>query len=256
MRPQWSWPRTYGAFLEGRPILARPVSPAVRLWRWSRRKPWVASFFLLLSLAVPGITWQAVRATLAEAATREERDHAERSRDRALRAVGMLLESGGEPMFTEEMRPYRKTLVAAGVRESRDLVAELEGDPRAESQRVEAYIALAKVQAENDERPAAIESARAAVSLAESLVARDPSSRRDLASLAFAHHQLAVVETDRVAIRKALLSSIELSEARLAMGGDDSHDADGMNILNYHNLGHCNFVEGRSDEAIKAFETG
>src|SRR5207302_5958453 len=30
-------------WLEGRPILARPVSPPVRIWRWTRRNPKLAA---------------------------------------------------------------------------------------------------------------------------------------------------------------------------------------------------------------------
>lgn len=46
-------------WLEGRPIIARPVSPPIRIWRWSRRNPLTASamagcFLLLGALAV----WQ------------------------------------------------------------------------------------------------------------------------------------------------------------------------------------------------------
>jgi serine/threonine-protein kinase len=48
-------------WLEGRPIIARPVSPPVRIWRWSKRNPKLASSVaatavlgvLLLAVAVP-----------------------------------------------------------------------------------------------------------------------------------------------------------------------------------------------------------
>jgi serine/threonine protein kinase/Tfp pilus assembly protein PilF len=53
-------------WLEGRPIVARPVSPPVRIWRWSKRNPKLASSvsatavlgMLLLAVAVPiGSSW-------------------------------------------------------------------------------------------------------------------------------------------------------------------------------------------------------
>jgi WD40 repeat protein/serine/threonine protein kinase len=41
-------------FLEGRPITARPVGAAARLFRWCRRKPWIATLLLLLAGSVAG----------------------------------------------------------------------------------------------------------------------------------------------------------------------------------------------------------
>jgi serine/threonine protein kinase/tetratricopeptide (TPR) repeat protein len=43
-------------WLEGRPIIARPVSPAVRVWRWSRRNPKLAgSLAAIIILGVAGL---------------------------------------------------------------------------------------------------------------------------------------------------------------------------------------------------------
>ena len=39
-------------FIEGRPIRARPVSAAGRVWRWSRRNPWLAGLTAALFLAL------------------------------------------------------------------------------------------------------------------------------------------------------------------------------------------------------------
>jgi len=48
-------------WLEGRSIVARPVSPPVRLWRWSRRNPVVAgmaALLLMLGTAVGVLVWK------------------------------------------------------------------------------------------------------------------------------------------------------------------------------------------------------
>ncbi len=68
-------------YLDGRPIAARPIGPAGRLWRWGRRNPWVAglSAAVFVSLIVGSLvsTTLAVRAIRAETATRQQRDRAE-----------------------------------------------------------------------------------------------------------------------------------------------------------------------------------
>ena len=46
-------------WLEGRPIIARPVSPPVRVWRWSKRNPKLAgSLAACLLLGAAAIVWQ------------------------------------------------------------------------------------------------------------------------------------------------------------------------------------------------------
>ena len=53
-------------WLEGRHIIARPVSPPARIWRWSRRNPVVAGMALLLlalGIALGGMIWKGEFAT-------------------------------------------------------------------------------------------------------------------------------------------------------------------------------------------------
>jgi serine/threonine protein kinase/Tfp pilus assembly protein PilF len=46
-------------WLEGRPIIARPVSPPVRIWRWSKRNPKLAgSIAACLALGAAAVIWQ------------------------------------------------------------------------------------------------------------------------------------------------------------------------------------------------------
>ncbi len=58
-----------GHFLNGETIVARPVGPAGKTWRWCRRKPLVAALSaavaLVFLLGFAGVAWQAKRATQA-----------------------------------------------------------------------------------------------------------------------------------------------------------------------------------------------
>src|SRR5262245_33246883 len=84
-------------YLDGRPILARPVGPAERLWRWMRREPTLAllaaSVAALLGATAGGaglVAWQARRSELRE---RELADAAEQNLAQARQVV--------EEMYTQ-----------------------------------------------------------------------------------------------------------------------------------------------------------
>ena len=79
-----------GRFLDGRPILARPISPAGRLVRWARRSPALAAttglaLGLLVAIAIIS-TFAAFRLRSEQLATAAERDRAEMEKARALSA--------------------------------------------------------------------------------------------------------------------------------------------------------------------------
>ena len=69
-------------WLEGRPIVARPVSPPVRIWRWSKRNPKLAS--AAAACAVLGVSAAVV--SLSSARVRE----IVRGEAAAARSVGVL----------------------------------------------------------------------------------------------------------------------------------------------------------------------
>jgi WD40 repeat protein/predicted Ser/Thr protein kinase len=58
-----------GRWLRQEPILARPIGPVGKAWRWCRRKPLVASLTAAIVLAIlvgfAGVTWQGQRASKA-----------------------------------------------------------------------------------------------------------------------------------------------------------------------------------------------
>jgi WD40 repeat protein/serine/threonine protein kinase len=89
-------------FTDGRPITARPVGRAEKLWRWCRRRPLVAGLLLIVALALVGglvgVTWQW---QLAEEHRRQAERNAETNR-RFLYASNVKL--AGQAWTNADMR--------------------------------------------------------------------------------------------------------------------------------------------------------
>jgi tetratricopeptide (TPR) repeat protein len=253
-------------FLEGRPIAARPVGPIGRFWRWRRRNPALATtaaaLLLTFTIGSPVLLalWLRARSdrALAEASRARalaERDRAEKSRDRAVRAVDSLLRIDSEALMREELAPYRKALIDAGMRHAVGLVRELEGDSRAELERLTAYHALAKIQAEGNDRAAAIETIKKAIALAESLVARDPADIRLRISLAMSLHHAAAIFLDERSRREAAQKSSELFKSIPPESSElkEGWSADYVDAMNCYNIGNDHYEHSRTAEAVAAF---
>ena len=128
---------------------------------------------------------------------------------------------------------------------------DLEGDPHAEFQRVEALSALAGVQNEAGKRAAALESVRKAIALAETLVARDLSSVPYRFSLAEALHRRAAMWPNENEYVTAASRSIEICQ-QLCVQHPEGDRAiwNNLSALNHFNIANLRFVNGRLSEAI------
>ena len=141
--------------------------------------------------------------------------------------------------------------------ESQALVHELEKDPRAENQRVEAYSALAVVQHENGDQRAALESPHKAVSLAESLVAHDPASVRFRTTLAIALQRLAYMWPDEDEYLAAARRSSEIcQELCIQLPEGDLQNWTRLIGENNFNTGSLYFNKGRLDHATESMLAG
>lgn len=245
-------------YLEGRPIAARPVSPFGRLARWGRRNPALAAsaaaLLLTFLLGTPALIllWLQARADRARAEI--QRDLAVRSRDRAVRAVSLLVRTEGDGLNVEELRPLRKALIDAGIGESLALVNDLGGDHQAELKRLDAYGALARIQSEGGDPSGARETIRRAIALAEGLAARVPSDLETRRALAQTLHRAAIVfqnadEALAFARRSNDILYGLLENANIAESGDLL----ALSAMNHFNAGHFHAQKGRSSEAVAEF---
>ena len=89
-------------YLAGEPILARPVGPVERLWRWCRRNPRIAgsiaaTFLILLAAVVVSNVFRS-RAVIARNQAEAARQQAEASLDNARDAFKFLIEVSGNDL--------------------------------------------------------------------------------------------------------------------------------------------------------------
>ncbi len=252
-------------FREGRPITARPVGVLERVWRWRRRNKALAltaaclAVTFVIGTPVLLALWLRARGDRAIAVTERnraqiERDRAERSRDRAIGAVRVLLEVESDEMLSEELRPYRKKMIDAGLRESLALVKELAGDPRAEVEVIRSYVGLAQIQSEAGDAAAGVGSLRKAIELAELLAAREPGSVRSRDVLATVLHRASTLIGDPLERRRTVRRSTEIVRTLLEEHADgDRRSWLRLLAMNQYNDGHYLFSAGRIPQAIGAF---
>jgi serine/threonine protein kinase len=278
-------------FLDDRPIQARPVSMPERLVRWCRRNPWAAAFLVALALGLVASIEEAVRATMAERAARQaevrarnerdlaeaarnrataaeraarqaeaqardDRDRAERSRNRALawvrEVILVISERGVEVQSKDEARSHRKLLIEVGLR----VVHDLEKDPRAQRETVDAYRVLGMTLFGDGQQAAAVESIRKAVAVAESLFAREhaPENGEALGSVL---HFLGSMEPDREAKLSAFRRATAVYERLLAESTKDKRGHWLLLIVGSHiDVATWEYNNGRFREAIAALLEG
>jgi Protein kinase domain len=244
-------------FLEGRPIAARPIAAIGRLRRWGRRNPTLAgtatALVLAFALGTPALFGLWLRARAEQTRAEVERDRAERSRDRAVSAVRMLLQTDDEAMLSEELWPYRKALIDAGLRESQALVEDLEGDPRAEFQRVHAYGALARIQQDGGDKPGAIATINKAIALAEDLTRRNPADLKFRRALASSLHRAATFHAADAEGLALARRSNEILRTIPEEARDTAGDALVMSAINHFNTGHMYITKGQVSLALAEF---
>jgi tetratricopeptide (TPR) repeat protein len=184
------------AFLQGKPIRARPVGRAGRLWRWCRRQPVLAGLAaaLLLALLVGAglVLWQwrraeanlrendrllgEVRAREAEAERR--RAEAEESFRLAHEAVkDFTMRFGDHGLFEAfALQPLRKDLLEKARVYYEQFLAQRGHDPALRRETAEVSARLAAITSDIGSKEASLDAYRRALDLFEGLLRDEPGS--------------------------------------------------------------------------------
>jgi serine/threonine protein kinase len=188
-------------FLDGRPVLARPLGPAGRIWRRCRRRPVVAALFAALAVSLTagtlGIGWQWFRAEASRSAEQRERD---RSRTLVLRTkeVQPLLASIRRSLAehaTQRTADYPEyTELAMG--QAKAIIEDLSSDQYYRVRLAELSTLVARLSQSAAERGQAVARWEALLGQYQSLQTSRPGDQNVRLALATCHHHLGVLLRD------------------------------------------------------------
>jgi tRNA A-37 threonylcarbamoyl transferase component Bud32/tetratricopeptide (TPR) repeat protein len=128
-------------FINGEPILARPVSRLERVWRWCKRNPKVAvpsglaGVFIFLTAVISSWAWNASAAAAVLIA--KERDNVKEQRDEAERQKGIAIANEAKAQQEKEEADRQRILASE---------AKLQAEKNEELARTQAILALKNIQ--------------------------------------------------------------------------------------------------------------
>jgi serine/threonine-protein kinase len=217
-------------YLEGRPIVARRISPVERVVRWSRRDPdlaaWMATVLLILLLSSVGMAllWRSAenqrrRADKLLELSETRRRETEKSRDEAQRyraeaeahftkaraAVDELLTRVSESQLLNVpgLQPLRKDLLLSAMAYYEDFVRERADDPTLKAGLATAELQLGIILRELGAAEQSEQALRRAMGLLESTLRARPDDPRLRAGMAKCCANLGVLGLDPVHPRMA-----------------------------------------------------
>jgi eukaryotic-like serine/threonine-protein kinase len=134
-------------FLACKPIRARRTSPLGKLWRWSRRNPWVAALLCLIIVGAAVAFIKILAASRAETAARKQ---AEQDRERTLEVVDRFFTqvSENEDLKAQGLESLRRELLVRAQEFYRKLIVAYGGEPRLRADLARTYRRLATITSE------------------------------------------------------------------------------------------------------------
>jgi serine/threonine protein kinase/tetratricopeptide (TPR) repeat protein len=186
-------------YLAGESIVARPVGQAVRLARWCRRKPAIASLAAALVLAslggVIGIAGQWRRAERNLTDAKQQRSEAEENFLQAWRAVDNYFTQVSESKLLDVpgLQPLRKELLEDALQYYQAFIEKRRDDPKLRAELALSYLRVGMITDEIGSKDQALTVLEEASRLWTDLVDQQPTDASVQAELARTEHRLATV---------------------------------------------------------------
>lgn len=183
-------------YLDGRPILARPVSTRVRIYRWMKRNPTLsllsATTIVAILLGLIGTLWQLHRAqTNLTVALREKELH-EQNFSRALDTVDFLTQiSSQELVAIPQAKAIRSELLQTAEKYYRQFIAERPTGPELSHGLCLILLRLGQIRNELGMQSEAISAYREGISILKRLLQANPQDAVALKHLAGSAQNLA-----------------------------------------------------------------
>ena len=200
-------------YLKGEPILARPVGPSERAFRWCRRNPMMASLigstvvFLVLAVAVTFIAYVKTSAALEDS---------EVSFGQARKAVDDLFTEVSEDTLLNKpgMQPLRKRLLQRALDYYQRFVKQRGDDPAIQDELARTHFRIGRIKEEIDSPQTAYSSYDRAIQMQRRLLAQRPGDSDTLEDLGNSLSSLGNVLLRQAKLDEALKAHQEAADIR------------------------------------------
>jgi eukaryotic-like serine/threonine-protein kinase len=246
-------------YLKREPILARPLGPVARSWRWCRRNPVVASLSAAVAVAIcVAVTSLAV----ANVRTEESRQLSEASFQDALGAVNDFFTRVSEDRLLNEpgFQVLRRDLLELARNYYGQLIERRSGDPALEEEVAASHFRLGLIIEELDSADAARASYDAALDLQRELCRQKPDSkvrRQALSKTINALGRLATRNGDFDAARQYFDETLSLRESlvRETANAEERFEFDRLLANGWMNIGLLHRNQQQFEQARELIET-
>jgi serine/threonine protein kinase/tetratricopeptide (TPR) repeat protein len=259
-------------FVAGKPIHARPVGVAERLWRWCRRQPALAavSGFAVVAVAavVVGSIFFALREAHHAGELQHQQDQTQHALEEARRQQAVAEESfrqahqavndfcvrvSQQLEAVPHLQPLRKELLEAALRYYQTFLDQRAEDPKLRRELADTHRRVAEIYSSRGSKPRALEAFEKSLALYQELLRDNPGDVGLQEEAAWIQYRIGTHQPTVEASLKAHRENLELLEP-LVRDHPGSLYLRESRTANTNSLAIAHRKMGHLDEALRSFE--